>query len=634
MDTKMEFSRTIIQNTKILQSILASLAEGVIVANNQGKFLFFNPVAKKILGIGLKDVTADQWTSVYGCYYPDTVTDFPADKLPLARAIKGEKVFDELIFIKNPEKPNGVYISVSAMPINQKNGSIVGGSVIFRDVTEDIKSDIVKRQSEERVRAQFKGFPIPTYVWQKQSDDFILIDCNDAAHVFTRGNVKKFLGIKLTEMYKTTPEIIDQFMETYHKKTNLTQEMTYKLITSGEVKELIVSYVYIPPDIVMIHVEDITNRKIAEAELRKLFNAVEQTADSVIITNKKTYIEYVNPAFETTTGYSREEVIGQKADILKSGQHDQAFYNNLWKTISSGKAFRDTIINKKKNGEIYWSQQTITPMKDTQGNITNYVSVLKDITDLKKRQEHEMQLHIARELQQRLYKASNIDVPGFDISGRTYPALETSGDYYDFIHMPDGSLGLVIGDVSGHGIGPALLMSATRAYMRAFIKTESDPGKILTWINRELKNDLDDEHFVTLIFARIDVKNKTLEYASAGHVPAYLLDCSGKVRHVLESTGIPLGVLKEYEFPKSDAIKLNTDDLIVFLTDGIIEAEKEEDNQFGHDRTLDVIKQHLQKSAELIIKKLYQAVRSFSKNHLQEDDITAIVCKVGADFHN
>ena len=403
--------------------------------------------------------------------------------------------------------------------------------------------------------------------------------------------------------------------------------MSYSLQTTGENKDLNVSYIFVPPDLIMVHTEDVTERKHAEDESRELANAVEQTADSVVITSKDGIIKYVNPAFEDTTGYTREEVLGKKPSVLKSGKHDSAFYQKMWCTVMKGNPFRGTIINKKKNGELFWCQQTITPMKDRGGNITNLVSVAKDITELKKKQEQEFQFRIARELQQRLYKA-DVSVPGFDIAGATYSALETNGDYFDFIRMPDGYIGLVIGDVCGHGLGSALIMAETRAYLHAFAKTESDPGIILTRLNQELSADLDEFHYVTLIFARLDPQRNLMDYASAGHVPAYLLDGSGEIVNKLESTGIPLGFVADYKFNTSDSIKLPLESTVVLLTDGISEAQTPDEIEFGDKRALNIINEHKQSSAKQILVHLYQAVCSFSKNQPQADDITSLICKV------
>ncbi|MBI3670340.1 MAG: PAS domain S-box protein [Acidobacteria bacterium] len=136
--------------------------------------------------------------------------------------------------------------------------------------------------------------------------------------------------------------------------------------------------------------QDITERKRAEAELSKVSSAVQQTADSVLITSNSGVIEYVNPAFEKLTGYSKEEVLGKTPRVLKSGEHDDAFYQGLWKTILSGNIFRDVVINRKKGGDLYHEEKTITPVRDSQGSITHFVAAGRDITE-RKRAERALQ---------------------------------------------------------------------------------------------------------------------------------------------------------------------------------------------------------------------------------------------------
>ena len=151
-----------------------------------------------------------------------------------------------------------------------------------------------------------------------------------------------------------------------------------------------------------------------------LTSAVEQTADSIIITDNNALIEYVNPAFEAITGFTSQEALGHTPMILKSGVHDDAFYRKLWATILSGKVYRNTITNRKKNGEIFFAEQTITPMRDSTGKITHYVTVIKDVTDLRKLQQQQFQISLARTVQQQFYRTPPPQVKGFDIAGAAY----------------------------------------------------------------------------------------------------------------------------------------------------------------------------------------------------------------------
>ncbi|MDZ7762197.1 MAG: GAF domain-containing protein [Desulfovermiculus sp.] len=118
-----------------------------------------------------------------------------------------------------------------------------------------------------------------------------------------------------------------------------------------------------------------------QAEKRKLSGALEQTADTVVITDREGTIEYVNPSFESSTGFSRQEAIGQKPNILKSGEHPPEFYQHMWETILKGEVYRDTVINRTKDGSLYYEYKTITPLYDHQGQLTHFLATGKDLTE-------------------------------------------------------------------------------------------------------------------------------------------------------------------------------------------------------------------------------------------------------------
>lgn len=131
-------------------------------------------------------------------------------------------------------------------------------------------------------------------------------------------------------------------------------------------------------------VRDITERKNAEAELRTLSKAVEQSPAAIIITDTEGVIEYVNPSYTKASGYTADEAIGKKPSIVKSGRHSEAFYAGLWQAITSGETWDGELINKKKSGEIYWENASITPLFNSRGQVDRYLSVQQDITERKK----------------------------------------------------------------------------------------------------------------------------------------------------------------------------------------------------------------------------------------------------------
>ena len=128
-------------------------------------------------------------------------------------------------------------------------------------------------------------------------------------------------------------------------------------------------------------VQDVTERKRAEEEIRRLFTAIDQSINNVFITNAKGQIEYVNSTFEQVTGYAKEEVIGQNPRILASGETTHAEYEELWNTILAGKTWRGTFKNKKKDGQCYWCNGLITPIRNEKGQITHFLAIQEDITE-------------------------------------------------------------------------------------------------------------------------------------------------------------------------------------------------------------------------------------------------------------
>ena len=132
---------------------------------------------------------------------------------------------------------------------------------------------------------------------------------------------------------------------------------------------------------------DVTERKAAEESRARLTMAVEQAGESIVITDTRGTIQYVNPAFERITGYDRMEVIGKNPRILQSGRHDAAFYRNLWETLRRGEAWRGTFLDKRRDGTLYEEDAVISPVRDPSGQVVNYVAVKRDVTDVRRMEE-------------------------------------------------------------------------------------------------------------------------------------------------------------------------------------------------------------------------------------------------------
>jgi len=188
-------------------------------------------------------------------------------------------------------------------------------------------------------------------------------------------------------------------------------------------------------------------------------------------------------------------------------------------------------------------------------------------------------------------------------------------------------LGIVVGDVTGHGVGPALLMAETRAYLRVLAGRREDVGEILTRANRILAEDMGGERFITLFLGRLDPKSRAFVYASAGHPAGFVLNAAGQVQTALKRTGIPLGMRPDTEYAPAPELILQPGSILLLLTDGIEETSRPDGSLFGIDRILQVMRENRARPSREIVQCLYERVRSFADGSPQMDDITAIVIK-------
>jgi len=263
------------------------------------------------------------------------------------------------------------------------------------------------------------------------------------------------------------------------------------------------------------------------------------------------------------------------------------------------------------------------------------------IDELIARNELEAEMAAARDIQQRLLPSEMPDLPGFEIAAINKPSLRVSGDYYDAIPMENGSIGLVVADVSGKGLPASLLASNIQASLRTLATINNNPGEMLAAANAALFNSTEPDKFATLFLARIDGQQKQIVYAGAGHNPPLLLRADGTAEW-LQSQGTPLGVVPQMEYPEV-TVFFNPGDVMVIYTDGITEAHDSDDNEFTEvgleaavracvDRSAACIITAISKAVSRHVRGAYTNITSGSngepvKDELIDDDFTMIVLK-------
>ncbi len=237
----------------------------------------------------------------------------------------------------------------------------------------------------------------------------------------------------------------------------------------------------------------------------------------------------------------------------------------------------------------------------------------------------ESELRIARQVMEALMPARAPVVRNFEIFGRMIPSAEVGGDYYDFIDVADGRLGIVIADVSGKGVPAALIMATFRASLHALLGNDFALRAVFSRLNRLLLESTHDRHFVTAFYGELDAEGRRMFYLNAGHNPPLFIREGEPVR-LLSTGGIPLGVLKNAAFSE-DIVYFMPGDSLILYTDGITEAENAEGEPYGVHRLEQVVRRHLRRSASELCDAIIEDVRQHVDSETRSDDLTIVVVR-------
>lgn len=251
------------------------------------------------------------------------------------------------------------------------------------------------------------------------------------------------------------------------------------------------------------------------------------------------------------------------------------------------------------------------------------LGVLRLITE---HQKVAQELALAGEIQTSFLPNALPNIAGWQLSATLKPARETSGDFYDFVHLPNGQLGVVVADVVDKGMGAALYMALCRTLIRTYAtEYESQPDLVFNVVNRRILLDTHTKLFATVFYGILDPTTGTLIYCNAGHNPPYLLSTQnrGSVQ-ALRRTGIPLGVFENTTWEQG-SVQIASGDALVLYTDGIPEAQNPQEEFFGEKRLLEITQNALGRSAQDMQDALLAGVHRFMNDTPQLDDITLMI---------
>ena len=319
------------------------------------------------------------------------------------------------------------------------------------------------------------------------------------------------------------------------------------------------------------------------------------------------------------SGGAADSLVGRGLlELFPDDQPDAAFFFDAHKQAIVGQS---QSFDVRLNGRVYHTH--VEPLRQRDGRIMGTIGLALDVTG---QMLVELELRLTQQIQQGLRPESPPDMPGFDIAGKGHSCAAAGGDYFDYFDFPDGSKGFVICDVGGNGLGPAMLMAQTRAYLRAFAQADLDPGRILTNVNRFLCDDTSEQRLVALFLAKIDGASRRMVYSAAGH-RSHRLRPSGEWEEIAMA-GIPLNIAPDAQYDAPPEFDLESGDILLLYTDGMMECSGPHEDPFGMDRMLDLVKTHRAAPAAEIVERLFDAVWDYAQDSAQDDDMTTVVIKV------
>jgi sigma-B regulation protein RsbU (phosphoserine phosphatase) len=374
---------------------------------------------------------------------------------------------------------------------------------------------------------------------------------------------------------------------------------------------------------------DITERKLAEEKLRKSeekFRRIVETAgEGFILMDENLAIVDVNDAYCRLLGYTREEVLGKTPIDLATEEFKQFILTN-----------RDTILGQEyrefegscvaKDGRHVPILVHGNTLRDDRGNVIGNMAFVTDMT------EHKKALALAAEVQKSLLPQEKPMVKGLDIAGKNVSCDEIGGDYFDFIWRPDlkkGPFSVVVGDISGHGVDSALLMTTARAFLRMRASQPGTISEIITAMNRHLTRDiLESGRFMTLFYMTIDLEKNHIDWVRAGHDPAIIYDPARDEFEELKGGGVALGVNEVFDYEENCRRDLTNGQIIAIGTDGIWEAVNRKGEMFGKARFRNIIRKFADAAAGDILNAVYSELNQYTRGQRSEDDITLVVVKI------
>lgn len=521
-------SGEIIGKDRLIRVLLKEAPFAMVLMNEKRQVLQINRTGERLFGVSERELMGQTCDTVLQCFQS-------CQRCPVQHG-QPKIELDEIAGISAQKQP--IPLLRSAVMLDDHNGKLILEAFI----------DLTDRKEAENMLARLGR------ILENSTNEIYVFDADTLHFVQANHGAQRNLGYSMEELKTLTPldlkpgftqqsfetllaplrhgETLSLVFETRHKrKDGSLYPVEVRLQLSRDET----------PPVFFAIIQDISERQQAEAQMRQLSSALEQTADVVVITDHHGVIQYVNPAYEQITGYSPQEVLGKNASVVKSGEHGKDFYEEMWRTILAGRVFRGVVTNRKKDGSLYYEEKAISPLKDGSGHIISFVSTGKDITQ--RLQSEERLHHLAHHdpltnLPNRLLlqKRLNQVMREADRLERLVAVMFLDLDHFKTIN-----------DTLGHDIGDALLIAVAERLANCL-----RPGDTISRLGG-------DEFTITLAnIAHVDDVTRVAQKILDQFISPFCI--GGRDLFVTPSIGITLYPLDE----KDDASLLRDADIAMY----------------------------------------------------------------------
>ncbi len=567
-------------------------------------------------------------------------------------------------------RPGGAYFWAKANPLYDSQGAVIGAIETIRDITDRKLAEQEMETTHRRMAEIIDFLPDATFVidseglviaWNRAMEELTgvaagsMVGKGDYEYALPFYGERKPMLANLIFMPEAEVEkrydaverigdtlVVDIFIPAFGPRGVYFWAKASPLYDSqGEVSGAIET------------IRDISDRKLAEQETirsrQSLAEIISYLPDATLVIDREGLVVAWNRAMEELTGVPAAEMVG-KGDyeyalpfygerqpilanlILMPEEEVESRYAHVQREGDT--LVVDTFIPKLgEAGRCFWAKAG--PLYDPQGNISGAIETIRDITERREMEARlarsSAELEIAAEIQQSFLPDVVPQISGFDIAAKSVMALEVGGDFFDVIPfevMPleEGTLGILIADVSGKGVPAALFMALSRIVVRVNALWHRDPARAIHDANNVIAQDSKSGMFVTLFYGALSEKTRTLTYVNAGHNPPVVFRGADGALELLKPTGIALGAAENRDY-SSRTVDIGPGDGLVMYTDGVTEAVDTELQMFGEERLNAIIRRSARLSAQEILTSILEGVREFTGDVPQFDDITLMVIK-------